>query len=133
MADQGFLSAPNTSQNHSRHATLIKISYIRYLSEQISVEKIHVDRNSFSPVDTGTGLLRRNRSNVNKGNTYVIDFREKNRLTAFGIVNAKAEFGGKFFAHMGARPFVRLSTEPLKELDQVTDLMEILVANSRTM
>ena len=58
---------------------------------------------------------------------------EKNRITAFGIVNAKAEFGGKFFAHMGARPFIRLSTEPLKELDQVTDLMEILVANSKTM
>ena len=112
---------------------LIKISYIRYLSEQISVEKIHVDRNSFSPLETGTGLLKRNRANVNKGNTYVIDFREKNRITAFGIVNAKAEFGGKFFAHMGARPFIRLSTEPLKELDQVTDLMEILVANSKTM
>lgn len=112
---------------------LIKISYIRYLSEQISVEKIHVDRNSFSPLETGTGLLKRNRANVNKGNTYVIDFREKNRITAFGIVNAKAEFGGKFFAHMGARPFIRLSTEALKELDQVTDLMEILVANSKTM
>ena len=112
---------------------LIKISYIRYLSEQISLEKIHVDKNDFSPMDVKTRTLRGRTGRVNKGNTYVFDFREKNRLTAFGIVNAKAEFGGKFFAHMGARPFIRLSTEPLKELDQVTRLMEILVENSRTM
>lgn len=112
---------------------LIKISYIRYLSEQISVEKIHADKENFSPLEAKTRSLRGRTGRVNKGYTYIIDFREKNKLTAFGIVNAKAEFGGKFFAHMGARPFIRLSAEPAKELDQLTRLMEILVENSKTM
>ena len=112
---------------------LIKIAYIRYLSEQISVEKIHADKENFSPLEAKTRAIRGRNVRVNKGYTYIIDFRERNKLTAFGIVNAKAEFGGRFFAHMGARPFIRLSAEPTKELDQVTKLMEILVENSKTM
>ena len=112
---------------------LIKIAYIRYLSEQISVEKIHADKENFSPLEARTRAIRGRNVRVNKGYTYIIDFRERNKLTAFGIVNAKAEFGGRFFAHMGARPFIRLSAEPTKELDQVTKLMEILVENSKTM
>ena len=112
---------------------LIKIAYIRYLSEQVSVEKIHADKENFSPLEARTRAIRGRNVRVNKGYTYIIDFRERNKLTAFGIVNAKAEFGGRFFAHMGARPFIRLSAEPTKELDQVTKLMEILVENSKTM
>ena len=112
---------------------LIRISYIRYLSEQISVEKIHVDKNTFEPVAAKVPSLKGKQAAVNRGRTYVLDFREKNMLSAFGIVNAKAEFGGKFFAHMGTRPFMRLSTDPKKELEQVTRLMEILVENSKTM
>ena len=109
---------------------LIKISYIRYLSEELSIEKIHVDRRDNEiPIPKKTG----SRGAVNKGRTYVFDFREENRLTAFGVVNAKAEFGGKFFAHMGAKPFIRLGTDPVKELDQVTKLLEILVENSKRM
>ena len=111
---------------------LIKISYIRYLSEKIGIEKIHVDRNAFDPLKTKTPALRGRKVSVNTGRVYVLDFREKNGLTAFGIVNAKAEFGGKFFAHMGAKPFVRISTESIKELDQVMKLLEILVENIRS-
>ena len=112
---------------------LIRISYIRYLSEQIGIEKIHADRNAFDPLKAKTPALRGRKVTVNKGRVYVLDFREKNGLTAFGIVNAKAEFGGKFFAHMGAKPFVRLSTDSLKELDQVMRLLEILVENTKTL
>ena len=68
---------------------------------------------------------------MKKGRTYVFDFRDKSGLTAYGIVNAKAEFGPKFFAHMGSRPFIRLTTDPVKELDQVTTLLEILVENMK--
>ena len=110
---------------------LISISYIRYMSEQLSIEKIHMDKRDFEPIKAKTSSLISNRKNVNRGRVYVFDFREKNNLTAFGIVNAKAEFGGKFFAHMGARPFIRLTTDPIKELEQVTKLLEILVENSK--
>ena len=111
---------------------LLKISYIRYISEQLAIDKIHVDKNTFDPLKTGKSAFGRRKDPVFKGRTYVFDFREKNRLTAFGIVNAKAEFGGKFFAHMGARPFIRFSTDPRGELDQVTRLLEILVENAKT-
>ena len=112
---------------------LISISYIRYLSEQLSIEKVHVDKNILDPIMGKAPSLTARRGPVNRGRTYVFDFREKNRLSAFGIVNAKAEFGGKFFAHMGGRPFIRLTTDPVKELEQVTRLLEILVENSKTL
>ena len=112
---------------------LIRISYIRYLSEQLSIEKVHVDKNTFAPIKARTtSLVSRNRE-PERSRVYVFDFRENNRLTAFGVVNAKAEFGGKFFAHMGAKPFIRLTTDPLKEMEQVTKLLEILVENSKRM
>ncbi len=110
---------------------LISISYIRYLSEQLSIEKVHVDKNNFEPIKVKTPVQKARGQNVNRGRVYVFDFRESNRLTAFGVVNAKAEFGAKFFAHMGAKPFIRLSTDPIKELEQVTKLLEILVENSK--
>ena len=112
---------------------LICISYIRYLSEQIGIEKIHVDKSDFDPLKTKSAALRGKRVEVKKGRTYIFDFRNGNNLTAFAIVNAKAEFGGRFFAHMGGRPFIRLSTDPLKELDMVTKLLEILVENRGAM
>ena len=112
---------------------LISISYIRYLSEQIGIEKIHVDKSDFDPLKTKSAALRGKRVEVKKGRTYIFDFRNGNNLTAFAIVNAKAEFGGRFFAHMGGRPFIRLSTDPLKELDMVTKLLEILVENRSAM
>ena len=110
---------------------LIKISYIRYLSELVGIEKIHVDKNEFDPLKAKATTLRGRRGEPKKSRTYIFDFRDRNSLSAFGIVNAKAEFGGKFFAHMGARPFIRLGTDPLKELDQVTRMVEILVENRK--
>lgn len=111
---------------------LMKIAYIRYLSEIMGIEKIRVDKNDPQDLKLSPMALKKlgSSKNIRK---YILEFRDVNAITPFGILNAKDKFREKFFANMGTRPFIRLRTEIGTDLDSVTQLLEILVENKKTL
>ena len=111
---------------------LMKIAYIRYLSEIMGIEKIRVDKNDPQDLKLSPMALKKlgSAKNIRK---YILEFRDVNDITTFGILNAKDKFREKFFANMGTRPFIRLRTEIGTDLDSVTQLLEILVENKKTL
>ncbi|MBQ7702933.1 MAG: transcription-repair coupling factor [Firmicutes bacterium] len=111
-------------------ADLMKISYMRYMSEVIGIERIRVDKND--PQDLKISpMAARKLGNAKHIRKYILEFRPENGITAFAILNAKDKFREKFFANMGTRPFIRLRTEIGTDLDSVMELLEILVENKK--
>ncbi|MBR5740745.1 MAG: DEAD/DEAH box helicase, partial [Firmicutes bacterium] len=111
---------------------LMKISYMRYMSEIMGIERIRVDKND--PQDLKLSPMAAKKLGSTKHiRKYILEFRAENGITAFGILNAKDRFKEKFFANMGTRPFIRLRTEIGTDLDSVMELLEILVENKKTL
>lgn len=88
---------------------LIKISHIRYLAEVLSIHEIKQD-----------------------GNKVVLYFSESNPLSGFALLNATEKFGPKLFIHGGKQPFVRLTINEKKNLEETLTLLEVLAENKKT-
>ena len=110
---------------------LMKISYIRYMSEVMGIDRIRVDKNDPEDMKLSPMAMKKlgGAKHIRK---YILEFRDVNGITPFGILNAKDRFKEKFFAHMGTKQFLRLRTEIGTDLDSVTELLEILIENKRT-
>lgn len=85
---------------------LIKISHIRYLAGLLSITDIQ-----------------------QQGNKVILNFAEKNALSGFGLADATARFGPKLFIHGGQVPFVRLTVNEKKNLEETLELLEVLAEN----
>ena len=87
---------------------LIKISHIRYLAETLAIKEIKQD-----------------------GNKVVLNFSASNPLSGFALLNATEKFGPKLFIHGGKMPFVRLSINEKKNLEETLMLLEVLAENKK--
>ena len=82
---------------------LVKIAHIRYLAGRLSVTRIYQQQ----------GKL-------------VFQFAKENPLNGFALMNLTAKFGQKAFIHGGVEPFIRLSTDSKKILDDAISLLETI-------
>ena len=98
-----FGDIPRATEN------LIKISHIRYLAEVLAIKEIKQD-----------------------GNKVILYFDAKNPLSGFALLNATEKFGPKLFIHGGQKPFVRLTINEKKNLEETLVLLEVLAENKRT-
>ena len=88
---------------------LVKISHIRYLAGSLSVTRIHQQQ----------GKL-------------IFQFAKENPLHGFALMNITEKFGQRAFIHGGVEPFIRLTTEPKKMLDEAITLLETVNADKRS-
>lgn len=88
---------------------LIKIAHIRYLAEELSIKEIKQDKNKV-----------------------VLNFNPENPLSGFALMNATEKFGPKLFIHGGKLPFVRLTVDEKKALEETLCLLEVLAENRKT-
>ena len=98
-----FGDIPRATEN------LIKISHIRYLAETLAIKEIKQD-----------------------GNKVALYFDAKNPLSGFALLNATEKFGPKLFIHDGQKPFVRLTINEKKNLEETLTLLEVLSENRKT-
>lgn len=87
---------------------LIKISHIRYLAGLLAVSEV-----------------RQN------GNKVTLNFGEKNPLSGYALFNATEKFGQRLFIHGGTQPFIRLTVNEKKNLDETLTLLELLAENRK--
>jgi len=87
---------------------LIKIAHIRYLAEELSIKEIKQDKNKV-----------------------VLNFNPENPLSGFALMNATEKFGPKLFIHGGKLPFVRLTIDEKKNLEETLVLLEVLAENRK--
>lgn len=99
-----FGDVPRSTMN------LIKISHIRYLAEVLAIKDIKQD-----------------------GNKVMLYFDAKNPLSGFALLNATEKFGPKLFIHGGQKPFVRLTINEKKNLEETLELLEVLAENRKTL
>ena len=92
-----FGDVPRETQN------LIKISRIRGLAEELSVNRI-----------------------FEQAGKIIFSFSEKNPLTAFGIMNINEAFAGRSFVHGGTSPFIRIPLNQNEKLAESIKLLEIV-------
>ena len=59
-------------------------------------------------------------------------FDAKNPLSGFALLNATEKFGPKLFIHGGQKPFVRLTINEKKNLEETLVLLEVLSENKKT-
>lgn len=85
---------------------LLRISRIRTLSEKLALKRIH-----------------------EKAGKVVVEFDQRNPLSAYAFMKAGERFGRKVFFHGGANPFVRLSADRQGMLDDTVELLELMLAN----
>jgi transcription-repair coupling factor (superfamily II helicase) len=88
---------------------LVKISHIRYLAAGLSVQRVYQQ----------AGKL-------------IFQFGKKNPLSGFALMNVTAKFGQRAFIHGGVEPFIRLSTDPKKLLDDAITLLETIDADKKS-
>ena len=88
---------------------LVKISHIRYLSAGLSVQRVYQQN----------GKL-------------VFQFGKKNPLSGFALMNVTAKYGPRVFIHGGVEPFIRLTTDPKKLLDDAIGLLETIDADKKS-
>lgn len=88
---------------------LIKISHIRYLAELMSITEIRQDKNKV-----------------------ILSFAPENPLSGYALVDATQKFGPKLFIHGGRQPFVRLTIDERKNLEETLVLLETLAENRKT-
>ena len=89
---------------------LIKISHIRYLAEELSLTELRQDKNKI-----------------------ILNFAEENPLSGYALVNATAKFGPKLFIHGGKQPFIRLTIDEKKNLEETLALLKVLADNKKTL
>ena len=88
---------------------LVKISHIRYLAELMSVAEIKQDKNKVT-----------------------LNFSPENPLSGYALVNATEKFGPKLFIHGGKQPFIRLTIDEKKNLEETLGLLSLLADNRKT-
>lgn len=88
---------------------LVKLSHIRYLAGLMSITEVR-----------------------QTGNKVEMHFDAKNPLSGYALMNASNRFGSKLFVHGGKLPFIRLTVEDNKNLDDSLELLEILSENRKT-
>ncbi|MCQ2555290.1 MAG: transcription-repair coupling factor, partial [Clostridia bacterium] len=93
---------------------LLKISHIRYLSEESGVLRIHKVNQETSGKDTVK---------------LVFDFGETNGLNAFAIYNIGERMGDRTFVHLGSKPYIRLATDKDDMLADSLELLSIIMDN----
>lgn len=87
---------------------LIKISHIRYLADLLAITELK-----------------------QVGNKVVLNFSTENPLSGFALLNATERFGQKLFIHGGKQPFLRLSINEKKNLDETLELLQVLAENRK--
>ena len=87
---------------------LVKISHIRYLAELMSVAEIKQDKNKVT-----------------------LNFSPENPLSGYALVNATEKFGPKLFIHGGKQPFIRLTIDEKKNLEETLGLLSLLADNRK--
>lgn len=87
---------------------LIKISHIRYLADLLAITELK-----------------------QVGNKVVLNFSAENPLSGFALLNATERFGQKLFIHGGKQPFLRLSINEKKNLDETLELLQVLAENRK--
>lgn len=87
---------------------LIKISHIRYLAELMSITEIKQDKNKV-----------------------LLNFAKENPLSGYALANATEKFGPKLFIHGGSQPFIRLTIDEKKNLEETLVLLELLAENRK--
>jgi len=88
---------------------LIKIAHIRYLAEELSIKEIKQDKNKV-----------------------IFNFNPENPLSGFALLNATEKFGPRLFIHGGKLPFVRLTVDEKKNLEETLTLLEVFAENKKT-
>lgn len=97
-----FGDVPQTAVN------LVKISHIRYLSELMSVTEIKQDKNKVT-----------------------LNFSPENPLSGYALLNATEKFGPKLFIHGGKQPFIRLTIDERKNIEETLGLLSLLADNRK--
>ena len=87
---------------------LVKISHIRYLAELMSVTDIKQDKNKV-----------------------VLNFAPENPLSGYALANATESFGPKLFIHGGKQPFIRLTVDEKRNLQDTLRLLALLCENRK--
>ncbi len=88
---------------------LVKISHIRYLAGNLSVTRVYLQN----------GKL-------------VFQFGQKNPLSGFALMNVTAKYGQKVFIHGGIEPFIRLTCDRKKMLNEAIALLETIDADKKS-
>ncbi|MBR5229209.1 MAG: transcription-repair coupling factor, partial [Firmicutes bacterium] len=102
---------------------LVKISHIRYLAGEMSVMRIHQEKNDSVPIAGKSKLAKAANSNSNV--RIVFTFAQKNPLSGFALFNLNEKYGSRVFVHGGVEPFIRLTCSPKNMLDEVIDVLDI--------
>ena len=89
---------------------LVKISHIRYLAELMSITEIKQDKNKVT-----------------------LSFAPENPLSGYALANAAEKYGPKLFIHGGQQPFIRLTVDEKKNLDETLYLLDTLAENRKTL
>jgi transcription-repair coupling factor (superfamily II helicase) len=87
---------------------LIKISHIRYLASVLAITEIKQQEGRV-----------------------IFNFSKENALSGYGLFNAMEKFGQKLFVHGGKQPFLRLTVNEKKCLEDVITLLELLEENKK--
>jgi transcription-repair coupling factor (superfamily II helicase) len=103
---------------------LVKIAHIRYLAGEMSITRIHQEKNDSAPIAGKSKLAKAAAANNNV--RIVFTFAQKNPLSGFALFNLNERYGNRAFVHGGVEPFIRLTCNPKNMLDEVIDALDIL-------
>ena len=65
-------------------------------------------------------------------NKVTLNFSPENPLSGYALVNATEKFGPKLFIHGGKQPFIRLTIDEKKNLEETLGLLSLLADNRKT-
>ena len=66
-------------------------------------------------------------------NKVTLSFAPENPLSGYALANAAEKYGPKLFIHGGQQPFIRLTVDEKKNLDETLYLLDTLAENRKTL
>ncbi len=96
---------------------LVKISRLRYLAESLSIVRISRATGAESAGRRGRPVLP---------GRLEFQFARNNPLSGPALLSVSERFGQRAFIHGGTEPFIRLTCEPRKMLDEAIELLTII-------
>lgn len=106
---------------------LVKIAHIRYLAENLGVNRIYKNKESDLRLPTSVKSRVGFRGNISSDKVkLVLEFSEKNSINGKAIFNMTEKMGNRTFLHGGIKPFIRLDTTKQKMAEDTLELLEIL-------
>lgn len=87
------------------------------------------------PAGTGKALAVNNGRTVSQNNDreqLIFEFGKENSLSGFGIMNLNEKMGQKAFVHAGSEPYIRLTADRRKLLEDSIEMLEILYESRKT-